>query len=240
MSYLRSRRIGWDTETTGVDPTEARIVTAAIIGRGGQSDQRVQTWLINPGVPIPPETTEVHGVDDARAQAEGQDPKAALEEIADTLARALSYGMPVVAFNQAFDWSILHYELLRHGLPTVHDRLNGSTPYTLVDPLVLDKQADTYRKGSRKLRAVAEVYGVELENWHTADADALAALDIADALFERNPRLASYDPQRLYLAQQAWREKQCAGLQEYFRRTDPTAVVEGAWPLIPRQRGGDA
>ncbi|NUP75768.1 MAG: DNA polymerase III subunit epsilon [Sinomonas sp.] len=238
MSYLDSRRIGWDTETTSTDPTEARIVTAALVGRGGVSAERVQTWLINPGVPIPPETTEIHGIDDQLAQERGQDPKEALEEIAETLARAIRYGMPLVAFNTAYDWSVLHYELERHGLPTMLDRLGGQ-PYTLIDPLVLDKQADRYRSGSRKLKVVAEHYGVKLENWHEAKADAIAALGIADALFERNPRLAAYDAQRLFLAQQAWREEQQKGLQAHFRKTNPEAYCAPEWPLVPAQRGGE-
>lgn len=237
MKYLESRRLAWDLETTSTDPTEARIVTAALVGRGGTSEERVQEWILNPGVPIPPETTCIHGIDDAKAQAEGVEPKVALEEIAETMARAIRYGMPLVAFNTAYDWSVLHYELERHELPTMLDRL-GCQPYSLIDPLVLDKQADRYRKGSRKLQAVAAHYGVHLENWHEAKADAIAALGIADALFERNPRLAAYDSQRLFLAQQAWREEQQKGLQAHFRKTDPSAYCAPEWPLVPAQRGG--
>lgn len=236
MKYLDRRRAGWDTETTSTDPTEARIVTAAIIGRGGGKSERVQTWLINPGVPIPPETTAIHGIDDARAQAEGDPPEAALDVIASMLTTCLRYGMPLVAFNTAYDWSVLHYELVRHGLPTMLDRLGGQ-PYSLIDPLVLDKQADRYRKGSRKLQAVAAHYGVHLENWHNAEADAVAALGVADALFARHPRLAAYDAQRLFLAQQAWREEQQKGLQAHFRKTDPSAYCAPEWPLVPAQRG---
>ncbi|MDX2763365.1 exonuclease domain-containing protein [Streptomyces europaeiscabiei] len=239
MKYLDGRRCGWDTETTAKNPTEARIVTAAIVGRGGVSPEHSQEWLINPGVPIPPETTAIHGIDDAKAQAEGQDPKAALEEIAETLARILRYGMPLVAFNTAYDWSVLHYELERHGLLTMAERLDGP-PYSLLDALVLDKQADRYRKGSRKLQAVAAHYGVHLENWHEAKADAIAALGITDALYERNPRLDGYDQRRLYLAQQAWREEQQAGLQAHLRKTDPVAYCASEWPLVPAQHEGGA
>ena len=238
MSYLNSRRAGWDTETTSKYPHEARIVTAAVVGRGGDKPEHVQTWLINPGVLIPPETTEIHGIDDQIAQERGQDPKEALEEIADMMARAIRYGMPLVAYNTAYDWTVLHCELERHGLPTMLDRLGGQ-PYTLIDPLVLDKQADRRRKGSRKLQTVAEHYGVKLENWHEAKADAIAALGIADALFERNPRLATYDAQRLFLAQQAWREEQQKSLQEYFRQKDPEAYCAPEWPLVPAPRGGE-
>jgi DNA polymerase-3 subunit epsilon len=238
VKFLDSRRAGWDTETTSVDPTTARIVTAALVARGGIGPERVQTWLINPGVPIPPKTTKIHGIDDATAQAEGQAPAAALEVIASTLATCLSYGMPVVAFNTAYDWSVLHYELLRHGLPTMADRLGGQPPYGLVDPLVLDKHADKWRKGSRKLKAVAEHYGVALESWHEAKADALAALGIAEALYERYPRLDGYDPKRLFLAQQAWREEQQVGLQAHLRKSDSAAYCAPEWPLIPAAAEG--
>lgn len=240
MKLTDSRRVSWDTETTGVSVHDDRIVTAALIVRGGGKPNRDFSYLINPQVPIPAAASDVHGVDDARAQAEGADPKAALEEIATHLAAALNYGMPVIAFNQAFDWSILHYELVRHGLPTMADRLNGKDPYSLLDALVLDKQADRYRKGSRKLQAVAAHYGVHLENWHDAEADATAALGIADALFEQHPRLAAYDSQRLFLAQQAWREEQQKGLQAHLRLSKPEAYCAPEWPLVPAQRDGGA
>ena len=236
MSYLTSRRIGWDTETTSTNPAEARIITAALVGRGGVSPDRVQTWLINPGVPIPAETTEIHGIDDQIAMERGQDPASALEEIADTIAKAIDYGMPLVAYNTAYDWSVLHYELERHGLRTIADRIHLEEPYTLIDPLVIDKQVDKYRKGSRKLKAVAEHYGVRLDSWHAADADALAALGIADVLHQRYPQLDEMGPKQLHAAQKAWRAEQQASLQDYLRRTNPAAVCEPHWPLIPAQR----
>lgn len=241
MSYLNSRRIGWDTETTSTNPAEARIVTAALVGRGGASPEHVQTWLINPGVPIPPETTRIHGIDDAKAQAEGQDPKTALDEMAETMARATRYGMPLVAFNTAYDWSVLHYELERHGLPTMLERLGGQ-PYTLIDPLVIDRQCVQRLRGSgmRKLKPTAERYGVTLKNWHTAEADALAALLIADAQFAKYPQLGEMGPQQLFAAQRAWRAEQQASLQEFLRQSKPAAYCEPEWPLIPAQRGGAA
>jgi DNA polymerase-3 subunit epsilon len=245
MSFLNVRRVAFDTETTGVDPTEDRIVTAALVARGGGAPDRVQSWLINPGVPIPAAAAEIHGVDDARAQAEGSNPKQALDVIASTLSNVLQHGLPVVAYNAAFDWSVLHYELERHGLPTMADRLGDKVP-VLVDPLVLDKQCNRYVKGSgaRKLKPTAERYGVELDDWHTADADALAALLIAEAQFQQYPQLADMGPQQLYAAQKAWRAEQQAGLQQWFRTKaspeqggDPNKVIDGSWPLIPAQRG---
>lgn len=240
MKFTDVRRVGWDTETTGPNPLEDRIVTAAIVVRGGGRPDMEFTYLIDPQIPIPEEASDIHGVTDAMVQADGRDPKVALDEIASHLVAALKWRMPVVAFNQSFDWSILHYDLVRNGLPTVEDRL-GEQPECLLDPHVIDRQFDRYVKGAgqRKLKPTAERYGVELTDWHTAEADALAALLIAEAQFNRFPLLAEYNPASLFAQQQRWRADQCASLQEYFRRKDPAAVVNGEWPLIPHQQDGD-
>lgn len=239
MKFADVRRVGWDTETTGPNPLEDRIVTAAIVVRGGGRPDMEFTYLIDPQVPIPEEASAIHGVTDAMVQADGRDPRAALDEIACHLTAALKWGMPVVAFNQSFDWSVLHYDLVRNELPTVEDRL-GASPVGLVDPHVIDKQFDRYvkGKGQRKLQPTAERYGVELTDWHTAEADALAALLIAEAQFERFPLLGDHAPASLFDSQKRWRADQSANLQAYFRRTDPAAVVRGDWPLISSEGAG--
>jgi DNA polymerase-3 subunit epsilon len=248
VTFAEIRKTAFDTETTGPDPTTARIVTAALVVRGGGRDQTVMSWLINPGVPIPPEAAEIHGITDERARAEGSDPKTALAEIADRIAAALTYGMPVVAFNLSFDWTVLACELARHGLPSMAERLPGVQAPPLIDPHVIDKQVDRYVKGSgqRKLKPTCERYGIELEDWHTAEADALAALLIAEAQFARYPQLAGMGPKQLFAAQQAWRAEQQAGLQRWFRTKaspeqggDPAKVIDGSWPLVPAQRAGE-
>jgi DNA polymerase III subunit epsilon len=241
VKFADIRRAGWDTETTGPDPTAARIVTAAFIARGGGRPDRTQTWLINPGVPIPAETTAVHGITTEQAQADGADPATALDEIATRIVDAIGWGMPVVAFNHSFDWSVLHYDLQRHGLPTVAERLDGD-PVTLIDPHVIDKQYDRYVKGAkqRKLKPTAGRYDVELTDWHTAEADAMAALLIAEKQFERYPRLNEYSPAELFEAQRKWRAEQQADLQTWFRTKasmeqggDRNKVIDGSWPLVP-------
>jgi len=99
----------------------------------------------------------------------------------------------------------------------------------------------------RKLKPTAERYGVDLKDWHTAEADALAALLIAEKQFEKYGQLNSMGPQQLFAAQQAWRAEQQAGLQSWFRTKataeqggDPNKVIDGLWPLLPAQRGGAA
>lgn len=235
------RRLSWDTETTGVEVYEARIVTAALVVRGGGRPDRTFSYLINPQVPIPPEAIAIHGVTTERAQAEGADPKVALDEIAGHLAAALTYGMPVIAFNQSYDWSVLHYDLARHGLPTMADRLDGD-PCSLLDPHVIDRKVmpRVRGKGARKLKPTCERYGISLEDWHNAEADALAALLLADAMFDHHAELADMGPQRLFAAQKAWRAEQQTSLQDFLRQTDPLVVCAPEWPLLPAQRGGEA
>ncbi|MFE9921611.1 exonuclease domain-containing protein [Streptomyces sp. NPDC005774] len=247
-TFTDVRKAAWDTETTGPNPLEDRIVTAAFIVRGGGREDRLFSWLINPGIPIPAEASEVHGITDEMVRTDGQDPKTALDEIATNLLQAAVWGMPIVAFNQSFDWSILHHDLVRNGLPTVEERLAeySDLPMPLVDPHVIDKQVDKYVKGSgmRKLKPTCERYGVQLTDWHTAEADALAALLIAEAQFDRYPQLNTMGPQQLFAAQKAWRAEQQAGLQEWFRTRatpeqggDPNKVIDGSWPLIARTEG---
>lgn len=248
MNFTDIRKTAWDTETTGPNPLEDRIVSAAFIVRTPGEKDRTFPFLINPGVPIPAGAYEVHGIDDAKAQAEGRDPKDALDEIAGHLAAALTRGLPLIAFNQSFDWSILHYELIRNGLPTMADRV-GPGPLPLVDPHVIDKE--WYRgvrgQGQRKLKPTADRYGVGLSNWHDADADALAALLIAEKQFARFPALNSWGPEQLFFAQQKWRADQQASLQDWFRKKatpeqggDPNKVIDGSWPLISAQQAGGA
>lgn len=248
-AFAEVRRSAWDTETTGPNPLEDRIVTAAFIVRTPGAEDRVFSWLINPGIPIPEEATAVHGITDAMVQADGRDPKAALDEIATYLAYAITQGMPVVAFNQSFDWSILHYDLQRNGLPTMAERV-GPGPLPLIDPHVIDKEFFKYVRGQgkRKLQPTAERYNVALNDWHTADADALAALLIAEKQFVMYRQyLGAMGPEQLFAAQQRWRAGQQASLQEWFRKKatpeqggDPNKVIDGSWPLIPAPRGGDA
>ncbi|WP_084126056.1 exonuclease domain-containing protein [Demequina sp. NBRC 110054] len=190
MTWLDETMVGFDTETTGVSTANDRIVTAAIITRRAGEEPVTRTWLVNPGVEIPARAIEVHGITNEQARAEGMDPKVALEEIAAALAAALSAGTPVVGFNVQYDLSILESELARHGLPSLASRLsNGIRP--VIDPLVIDRFLDRYRKGSRKLIDMCRIYAVPVvaDDLHAADADVLATLDLLPAMAQLHPSL---------------------------------------------------
>ncbi len=228
-----------DTETTGVNVREARVVTGYVATVLGAADDRhVMTdakVLINPGVPIPEEASRVHGVTTERAEAEGCDPIDGINSIVEAAARALKARIPVTMFNGSFDMSILYRECLRYGLPTLAERL-GRPPNGMFGPIidahVLDKGVDPWRKGSRKLDATAEHYGVPLLDAHTADADALAAGRVAVEIARRYPAVGGADLRQLYVMQRDWRAEQMAGLQRYFRekKGQTDAYCDPCWP----------
>ncbi|RXR27394.1 DNA polymerase III subunit epsilon [Oerskovia turbata] len=210
MSWTTGPLLGFDTETTGVDVTNDRIVTAALVRRVPGRSTEVRTWLVDPGVPIPAEAAAIHGISTEHAVTHGVAPGPALEEIASLIAADLAIGVPVVAFNAAFDLSLLDAELARHALPTLGERLGGEvTP--VIDPLVLDRSLDRFRKGKRKLGDLCAHYGVtDGGNLHTADVDVLATLDVLEAMTRVFPELAEQDLGSLHrhqiTAHRAWAE----------------------------------
>lgn len=242
MRFADVPKCGFDTETTGVDVREARIVTAALIVPGAFT----RTVLIDPEIEISAEASEIHGITTDVARADGIPAVEGVEWIASNLCEAIKRHVPVVAFNLSYDWSVLHYELLRHGLPTMVARF-GEPIEGLIDPYVLDKGLDKYRRGSRKLQPTCEHYGIdEITDWHTADADAYGAILIAEKLFERYPYLNSWSPSRLFNTQARWKKQQCEGLEAYFRnegksgeKYDPNAVVNVEWPLQTVPEGSE-
>ncbi|MFD7888761.1 exonuclease domain-containing protein, partial [Streptomyces albidoflavus] len=74
MGWHRELLIGFDLETTGTDPREARIVTAAVIEVADGERRGHRTWLADPGIPIPAGATAVHGITDARGAPPGAPP----------------------------------------------------------------------------------------------------------------------------------------------------------------------
>lgn len=233
--WRQARWAAFDVESTGVDTKNCRIVSAAVVHVG--ADQPTDPWLrlVNPGVPIPAAATEVHRITDAMVQADGIPAADAIDQIAEEVAASSIRGEVLVAFNVAFDFTMLHYECLRYGVPTVEQRIGGGLR-NLLDPHVIDKAMDKYRKGKRTLTATCERYGVVLgKDAHSCDADALASARLMYKLFGAYPELEEMSLLKLYTAQRAWRAEQNAGLQGHFDRLRKDGadreVVQTGWPM---------
>jgi len=229
MAWHTGRLAGFDLETTGPDPLTARIVTACIVQVGDKKPVQAANWLTNAdGEEIPAGAEAVHGISTAHARAEGAELRQAVEEILAGLTQVILAGVPVVAINARFDLTLLDREAQRFGL----DPLPAGP---VIDPFVIDKEVDRYRAGRRTLTHLCEHYQVRLDGAHSADADAIAACRIVWRQATRYPALAAMTLDELHTAQIKWAAEPAASLQEHFRQTRPDAVVEGAWPLIPRQ-----
>ncbi|MFD9630265.1 3'-5' exonuclease [Streptomyces violascens] len=232
MSWHLEPLVGFDLETTGTEPREARIVTAAIVELRGADVVGQRSWLADPGIRIPAQASAVHGISSERAAAEGRPAAEVADEIAGTLAGHWRRGVPVIAYNAAFDLTLLAAELRRHQLPSLSDRLDGAAIGPVVDPYTIDRSVDRYRKGKRTLEAVCVEYGVVLESAHDAGADALAAARVAVAIAERHPQVARLEPAELHDRQIRWYAEWAADFQQFLRKKGTAdAVVDGSWPL---------
>ncbi|WAP58884.1 3'-5' exonuclease [Streptomyces sp. S465] len=241
MGWHRGLLIGFDLETTGTDPRTARIVTAAVVEVTDGVPTGRHVWLADPHVPIPDDAVAVHGITGERAAAEGRPAHEVVEEIAEVLVAHWRAGAPVVAYNAAFDLSLLAAELARHGLRPLSERLDGAETGPVVDPYTIDRAVDRYRKGKRTLAAVCGEYGVVHDRAHDAGADALAAVRVARALAERHREVAALELWDLHRKQVGWYARWAADFQSWLRRKGtPDAVVDSGWPLRGAEAGAGA
>ena len=171
------------------------------------------------------QSAAVHGITTEHAQEHGAPVRQVTYELASALGGLFADGVPVFAFNASYDFTVLDRELQRHELPPLE-------PFPVVDPLVLNKQADKYHKGKRTLGVLTEEYGVELKDAHTSAADCLATERLGAAMAGRFPQLAMPAGQ-LHEQQVQWAKEQAADLQSYFDRIGKKTTVNGEWPVRP-------
>lgn len=215
----------FDLETTGIDTDTSRIVSAYVGVVDADGAAKGVSWLADPGVEIPEQATAVHGISTERARTEGRDAAEVVAEIVAVLRSLLAQGVPVVIYNAAYDLTLLNRECLRYEIEPLVD------PSPIIDPLVIDRAMDRYRKGKRTLEFAAEFYGVDLTDAHDAEADAVAAGRVAQAISQRYFEQLGHDVVALHALQVLWAAESAASFQDYMRRTkDPAFVADGAWP----------
>lgn len=215
----------FDIESTGVDVETARVVTACVATVNVEPAEPPHGWLVNPGVEIPEEATAVHGITTAVAREQGLPPALALCAIRAALVEAWDLGRPVVVFNAPYDLTLLDRELRRHNLEPLH------AIGLVVDPLVLDRHVDRFRRGPRKLDAMCQHYAVRLDGAHDSTQDALAAARVAWRIAQQHPAIAALDWDDMFALQvdahAAWAE----GFEAYLRSQGKGDVIDRAWPI---------
>ncbi|MEO7148298.1 MAG: exonuclease domain-containing protein [Terrimesophilobacter sp.] len=232
MTDLQSDNPWWhtlgvfDLETTGIDVATARIVSAnlSVIGNTGEIVERLD-WLADPGIEVPAAATAVHGISTERARNEGRPAADVVGEIVAAIRSLFSRGYALTVYNAPYDLTLLRHEATRHGIEPL-DR-----PHPVIDPLVIDRAVDRYRKGKRTLETAATVYGVDLTDAHDAGADAIAAGRVAQALAVRFPAELNLLASELHAKQVEWSNQQSASFADYMRRThNPDFIETSGWP----------
>lgn len=222
MNFDASRMLAFDLETTSANPKEARIVTSALVRIDGRDVQRIE-HLADPGIEIPQEATNVHGITTEKARAEGRPHEDVLKDTVEAIKAAWEDGLTLIVYNAAFDLTVLR-------------SLTGDFTVTgpVYDPYVIDRVSDKWRKGKRTLGAVCEHYGVELGNAHEATADALAAARVAwKQVRQHYPNLAQMDENELMEFQAVkWYEDRVAFKKYLEGKGRDASDVSTAWPLI--------
>lgn len=165
MSRLQLTRplICFDLETTGVNTRHDRIVEICVVKTEVDGSQSVKTRRLNPTIPIPEGASAVHGITDADVADEPT-----FRHVARSLF-ALFSGCDLAGYNvKNFDLPLLKAEFARANIAFPEPDIR------VVDPLVIFKQRER-----RDLQAAYAYYcDKSLDNAHSAEADAVATMEI--------------------------------------------------------------
>lgn len=175
---LKNPLIFFDLETTGIDIVHDRIVEISFIKVYPGGKEECKTRRINPEIPIPPESTAVHGITD-------EDVKdcPTFRAIAKSLAAQIE-GCDLAGFNSnRFDIPLLVEEFLRAGVDV-----------DLSKRKFVDVQTIFHKMEQRTLSAAYKFYcNKSLENAHAAEADTRATYEILKAQLDRYPDVLQND-----------------------------------------------
>tara|TARA_Y100000588_G_scaffold195144_1_gene209344 strand:- start:217 stop:783 length:567 start_codon:yes stop_codon:yes gene_type:complete len=156
------RVLGLDLETTGFNPRSDRIVQYALVGSEADGTHVNLQSVVNPGVKISSESSNVHGITDEDVVNESGFENH-LRMIAELVEGSIIVGHNVIDF----DWRFIEVECARCGAEV-------PVPHATLDTLVLARRLGIPRP--HKLGSLCERFGISLERAHSADADAGATL----------------------------------------------------------------
>jgi DNA polymerase-3 subunit epsilon len=153
----------FDLETTGVNVASDRIVEISILKAMPVGSEQIKTLRINPGMPIPLESSLIHGIYDEDVSREPT-----FKQAGEELARFLD-DCDLAGYNSnKFDIPVLMEEFLRAGIDFDIDNRH-----------FVDVQNIFHQMEQRTLRAAYQFYcGKVIENAHSAEADIKATYEV--------------------------------------------------------------
>ena len=171
---LKNPLLFFDLETTGINIVKDRIIEISYVKVSPNGKEESRTFRVNPGMPIPPESTAIHGITD-----EDVTDCPTFKEIAKTLAKQIE-GCDLAGYNSnRFDIPMLAEEFLRAGVDIDLNRRK-----------FIDVQTIFHKMEQRTLSAAYKFYcDKDLENAHTAEADTRATYEVLQAQLDRYPAL---------------------------------------------------
>lgn len=167
---LKNPIVFFDLETTGTNITHDRIVEISMLKVFPNGKQEIKTKRINPEMPIPKESSDIHGILD-----EDVKDSPTFRQIAKSLADQIE-GCDLAGFNSSrFDIPLLAEEFLRVGLDVDFSKKK-----------LIDVQIIFHKKEQRTLEAAYKFYcDRTLEDAHSAEADTLATFEVLKAQLDR-------------------------------------------------------
>jgi DNA polymerase III subunit epsilon len=225
----RGRHDGWhrvplaslDFETTGVDPLHDRVLSYALLDPHGHEI----TGLVDPGVPIPPASADVHGITEAMV-ADAPSSAECMAVVVDWVQSLVDRQVGLVVFNAAFDLTMLRAEAARLGIPQPDwSRL------LVVDPFVVDWGIERGARGQRRLVDVASYYGIAVDKAHDATCDARAAREVAIELGARHVQIGATTLLELMVDQRTWHIERALEWNAYATAKGRPCDDLGGWPL---------
>ncbi|MCO6496738.1 MAG: 3'-5' exonuclease [Chitinophagaceae bacterium] len=165
-----------DLETTGINIANDRIVEIFILKVLPDGTQQKKHKLLNPGMPIPPESSAIHGITDDKVKD-----APTFKEVANELKQFLE-NADLSGFNSnRFDIPLLVEEFLRAGIT-----------FDLSNVRMIDVQHIFHTMEKRTLSAAYKFYcGKDLEDAHSAEADTMATFEVLQAQVERYKQLGN-------------------------------------------------
>lgn len=171
-----------DLETTGINLGSDRIVEISILKVHPNGMQESRTLRINPGMPIPAESSAIHGIYDADV---ANAPK--FEEVAGSLRDFLD-NCDIAGYNSnKFDVPMLAEEFLRTGTGFDENRryVDVMRIFTLMEKRTLEAAYKFFCNKS-------------LENAHSAEADVMATYEVLLGQLEKYGDALAHDVQSLH------------------------------------------
>ena len=164
----------FDLETTGIDVAKDRIVEIAIFKVFPNGNKESKTWLVNPTIPIPPQSTAIHGISNEKVANEPT-----FKELSSQV------------YNMIKDSDLAGYNSDRFDIPLLaEEMLRAGVDFDMKNRVSVDVQTIFHKMEKRTLEAAYKFYcDKNLDNAHSAEADTLATYEVLLSQIERYPEL---------------------------------------------------